>query len=196
MFKSAHRQNRLWLGSGRDAPSLPLKWHASNCALARLLNRHRRELDRARAVAMKIRRGIDDLSPLMTALCRRTCRFCPEICCIANTVWIDFRDLLFLHLIEAKIPPCQAASEPGEACPFLSHHGCCLPFRIRPWMCIKYICPAQLAVLQKKERPVSAALCTDIRKIENNRLRMEAEVIRRIRRKIQTSPSSSSAYSG
>ena len=119
------------------------QWQESNCALARLLAIHRRTLERAIAVAVEIRRGIDELTPLMAALCGRTCRFCPEPCCIGHTVWIDFRDLLFLHLLKEPIPPCQAASGPGEACPFLTHHGCRLPPRIRPWMCIQYICPAQ-----------------------------------------------------
>lgn len=196
MLKGTHEQNRLSVGSGRDSAPRTLKWHASNCALARLLSRHQQVLNKATAVALEIRREIDELTPLMTELCRRTCRFCPEPCCINNTVWIDFRDLLFLHLTDEPIPPCQAASDPGDTCPFLSYHGCRLPPRIRPWMCIKYICPAQRAVLQKKERSVSTALCADIKKIERNRLRMEAEVVRRIRRKIRTSPSSSSACSG
>jgi hypothetical protein len=196
MMKGDSGKNIPAIGSGMDPVPRTWKWHQSNCALARLLSRHQRVLNKATAVALEIRREIDELTPLMTELCRRTCRFCPEPCCITNTVWIDFRDLLFFHLTDEPIPPCQAASDSGDACPFLSHRGCRLPRRIRPWMCIKYICPAQRAVLQKKERPVSAALCADIQKIERNRLRMEVEVIRRIRRKIRTSPSSSSACSG
>lgn len=176
--------------------SHPSPWHESNCALARLLNRHHRELRQARAVAVDIRRAIDRLVPKMTALCRRTCRFCPDPCCITNTVWIDFRDLLLLHLLEAPVPNRQSASDPGDACPFLGPRGCRLPWQTRPWMCIKYTCPAQRGVLQKKGRPASAALDADIDKIEKNRFRMEAEVVRRIRRKIQTSPSSSFACSG
>jgi hypothetical protein len=195
MVKGAREKTTSSVGSGKEAVSQARTWHESNCALARLLKRHRRVLGKAQATAVDIRREIDALTPLMTALCRRTCRFCPEPCCITNTVWIDFRDLLVLHLLEEPIPPCQAASEPGAACPFLSHRGCRLPRRIRPWMCIKYICPAQRAVLQKKGRAVSAALDADIVKIERHRVRLEAEVLRRIRRKIQTSPSSSSAYS-
>jgi hypothetical protein len=183
----------FWPNNG-VVPQTP-QWQASNCALSRLLAIHRRALGRAIAVAVEIRRGIDELTPLMAALCSRTCRFCPEPCCIGNTVWIDFRDLLFLHLLEEPIPPCQATSDSKEACPFLSHHGCRLPQRIRPWMCIQYVCPTQLAVLTRKGRPTAAALLGKVKRIEKKRIMMETEVVCRIKRKRRTSPSFSSASS-
>jgi hypothetical protein len=154
------------------------RWQESNCALARLLAVHRRDLYRAVSVAWDIRRAIDALAPWMAALCSRTCRFCPDPCCIHNTVWIDFRDLLYLHLLEEAIPGCQAVSDPQEACPFLFAHGCRLPWRIRPWMCIQYICPAQHALLKKAEQSASMALFDKIRRTRQSRIRMEAEVVR------------------
>ncbi len=171
------------------------RWQESNLALARLLANHRRGLDKAIAVALEIRRGIDELAPCMAALCSRTCRFCPDPCCITNTVWIDFRDLLLIHLLKAPIPPCQATADPGDACPFLSHRGCQLPPRIRPWMCIQYICPTQRALLKKKGRLTGAALLGKINRIEKKRVRMEAEVVGRIRRRRRTSSSSCPASS-
>lgn len=183
-----------WPDSGVFPPTP--QWQESNCALARMLAIHRRALGRAIAVAAEIRRGIDELTPLMSALCSQTCRFCPEPCCIGHTVWIDFRDLLFLHLLKEPIPPCQAASGPGEPCPFLTHHGCRLPPRIRPWMCIQYICPTQRAVLNRNGRPAATALLGKIHRIEKERIRMEVEVICRIKRRRRTSPSSSLASSG
>ncbi|BBO76352.1 hypothetical protein DSCW_37690 [Desulfosarcina widdelii] len=125
----------------------------------------------------------------MEALRRRTCRFCPEPCCITNTVWFDFRDLLAMHLLDELIPFRQAAAESGEPCPFLGHHGCRLPWRMRPWMCLKYICPAQRALMKKDGRPDPAGLGDQIIKIEDQRFQMETEVIARIRRG-RTSPSS------
>ena len=195
-MKGAHREITPHFLPDNGVASQSPQWQQSNCALARLLAIHHRSLGRAIDVAIEIRRGIDELTPLMAALCLRTCRFCPEPCCIGNTVWIDFRDLLFLHLLEEPIPPCQAASEPKDACPFLSHHGCRLPPRIRPWMCIRYICPTQRAILYQAGRPATAALLGRIEQIEKKRVRMEAEVIRRIKRKRRTSPSSSPAPSG
>ena len=172
------------------------QWSESNCALARLLDRHHRALTSARRLAADVRSGIDQLVPEMAALCRRTCRFCPEPCCINHTVWFDFRDLLGQHLLGLPVPGRQAATPCGEACPFLGHHGCRLPWAIRPWMCIKYICPAQRRVLDKTGRPDGLALDAAIDAIDNQRLRLETEVIRRIRPTIRTSPSSFSACSG
>jgi hypothetical protein len=157
------------------------RWQESNCALSRLLTKHRRNLGRALAVAGEIRRAIDALAPWMAALGTRTCRFCPEPCCINNTVWIDFRDLLYLHLLEETIPACQAVSDPLDACPFLSPRGCRLPWRIRPWMCIQYLCPAQRAVLEKAGQPVSRALFEKIGRAGIYRIRLEAEVVHGIK---------------
>ena len=173
----------------------PRGWQVSNGALASLLANHRRILGRAVRTAATIRRGMDELAPLMAALCRRTCRFCPEPCCINNTVWFDFRDLLLFHLLEAPIPSRQAASDADHACPFLDHHGCRLPSQIRPWMCIQYICPAQLSVLKKDGQASLAGLLAKIDRIGKQRLRMEAQVVRRLRRMRRTSSSSSLASS-
>ena len=170
------------------------QWCESNCALKRLLNHHRAVLNSASAMAAGIRQDIGRLAALMESLSRRTCRFCPEPCCIANTVWIDFRDLLMLHLLDEPIPAQQAATESGQACPFLNSRGCRLPWRMRPWMCLKYICPTQLALLKKEGRPDPAALCNRIDTIENQRLCMETEVLDRIRSKHRTGSSSPSAW--
>ena len=196
MLKDAYRKTTapFWSDNGVFPPTP--QWQESNCALAGLLANHHRILEKAIAVAVEIRRGLDELAPLMAALCNRTCRFCPEPCCINNLVWIDFRDLLFLHLTEEPVPPSQAASLPGYACPFLSHKGCRLPPRMRPWMCIQYICPTQQTILKSKGRTATAALLGKIKRIENNRIRMETEVIQQIKRRRQTSPSSSPACSG
>ncbi len=172
------------------------QWAASNCALARLLNRHQRKLTSARRLAADIRTGIEQLTPAMTTLCRRTCRFCPEPCCINHTVWIDFRDLLMQHLLRLPIPDRQAATVCGVACPFLGHRGCRLPWAIRPWMCIKYLCPAQRRVMKKTGRPDGLALDAAIDAIDNQRRQLEREVIRRVRPTTRTSPSASIAYSG
>ena len=161
--------------------------------MKRLLTIHRPVLGKAAAMADGIRYEIERLAPLMLGLGRRTCRFCPEPCCVVNTVWIDFRDLLMLHLLDEPLPARQAATEPREACPFLGPRGCRLPWRMRPWMCLKYICPSQLAILKKEGRPDPAALHGSIDKIEKQRHWMETEVLDRIKRRRRTGPSSSSA---
>ena len=169
-------------------------WRASNCALARLLTARRPHLAAAVASARIIYREIDTLIASMTDLRRRTCRFCPEPCCITNTVWFDYRDLLLFHLLDGPLPARQATSERDEACPFLGHRGCRLPWHTRPWMCLKYICPTQHEILKKEGRLDPAALDGRIAAIENQRHQMETEVLDGIKPKNRTAPSSSAAY--
>lgn len=176
-----------------DCPRSTPRWRSSNDALARLLARHRPGLAPAAVMARRIRHAVDTLVPAMTALCRRTCRFCPDPCCINHTVWFDFRDLLLFHLLDEPIPARQAATEKGEPCPYLTGRGCRLPWRMRPWMCLSYVCPAQLAILKNEERSRSAIIYNKINRIGNYRLRMEAAVLDRITRRRRTWPSSSSA---
>lgn len=157
-------------------------WQASNCALARLLKRYRPLLGAAAARAAAVGRGIDALEPLMLALCRRTCRFCPEPCCIINTVWFDFQDLLFIHLQGMAVPSRQAATECGVACPFLGRRGCRLDFRGRPWTCIRYLCPAQRRVLARNGSRLLADTERKIVGIDRQREQMVSAVVRQVRR--------------
>jgi len=165
----------------RSGHQLDQHWKKTNCALARLLICHHRELKAAIAIAVNIGRGIDGLSEQMAMLCRRTCRFCPEPCCITNTVWFDFRDLLLFHLLELHIPVCQAVSDVNDSCPFLSHGGCRLPPQNRPWMCIQYLCPAQLTILEGQRFSAATTIREEIEMIERQRAKMEAEVVCRIK---------------
>ena len=150
-------------------------------------------LSSAAVEAAGIHQDTERLSDLMESLSRRTCRCCPEPCCIAKTVGIDFRDLLVLHLLNEPIPAQQAATESGQAGPFLNRRGCRLPWRMRPWMCRTYICSAQLALLKKDGRPNPAARCNRIVRIESQRLCRATEVLDRIRCQRPTGSSSPSA---
>jgi hypothetical protein len=161
-------------------------WQSSNAALARLLAFHRASLGAAVDTARRIGLILDTLRCRMDALCRRTCRFCPDPCCILNTVWFDFKDLLLFHLSGTPIPPFQAATALDEPCPFLGCHGCRLEFWVRPWMCMHYICPAQRAVIRKQEPSSQRDLRENLDTVADLRDQMESEVIRHIKRSRST----------
>jgi hypothetical protein len=183
MAKDTYGKRRPALRTDSGKIDETMQWRETNCALSRLLATHRRILQKAAALAVEIGSGIDDLTPAMADLCHRTCRHCPEPCCITHTVFFDFRDLLFFHLLEGPIPDRQAATDSREPCPFLGCQGCRLPSRIRPWMCIQYLCPAQRGVLDKRGRKAVAVLQAKIDRIGSRRIRMEAEVVRRIKQR-------------
>lgn len=165
----------------RSGSRVDQQWKKTNCALARLLTCHHQELKAAIAIAVEIGRGIDGLAEQMAVLCSQTCRFCPEPCCITNTVWFDFRDLLLFHLIELHIPACQAVSDVNDSCPFLSHRGCRLSLRNRPWMCIQYLCPPQLTILRNQKFSAAITMRKKMEMIKRQRAKMEAEVVYRIK---------------
>ena len=63
-------------------------------------------------------------------------------------VWLDFPDLLFMHLSGQALPLGQLRAQRSEACAYLGPKGCRLPRLSRPWVCTWYLCPEQKARMQ------------------------------------------------
>ena len=80
----------------------PPLWQEANAAVEHHLHRHRQALATSRRASGEIRNHFASIFPIMDRLCRSTCPGCTDICCHHACVWIDFKDLLFLHL--AAIP--------------------------------------------------------------------------------------------
>ena len=155
-------------------------WQQSNLALGRLIRNRRTELGKASALAALIHKRLTDLFPLLDNLCRSTCPWCPDPCCIVNKVWFDFQDLLFMHLCEHPIPPVQLRGEMNDACPYLNHRGCMLPRIIRPWACTRYICATQANHLSKKTKSSRETLETAFASIRIARMGMEDALLEAI----------------
>ncbi|MDY6825453.1 MAG: hypothetical protein SWH68_16900 [Thermodesulfobacteriota bacterium] len=124
-------------------------WRAANSFLAGRVRVQATCNDAAIRIAGDIRQAMAAVSPLLERLCRATCPWCPEPCCLSANVWYDFSDLLFLHWSGAAIPLAQPRTRRGEICWFLGARGCRLPREIRPWLCTWYICPTQMAWWRK-----------------------------------------------
>ena len=164
-------------------------WKASNRALGFLIGRHRAQLAPAVAIAQRIHGRLTSIFPVMDTLCRVTCPWCPEPCCIVNKVWLDFQDLLFMHLTGEPIPSAQLTEDTDEACRFLSPGGCSLPRIIRPWACTLFTCPTQRAVLRQKGPSVTENLDAMIAAVRIDRMDMEevfTTVVVRSRRDART----------
>ncbi len=121
----------------------PASWQEANESLALLTRLREPDLFRARAIAGRVRKNIELLGPMLDRLCASTCPWCPEPCCVSAVVWLDFSDLLFLHLAGVPVPPAQLRPRTSAPCRFLSPHGCVLPRLARPWVCTWYLCPTQ-----------------------------------------------------
>ncbi len=153
-------------------------WKEANHNLYFLIQRNLSTLDRALTLAQKIRTRLSSIFSLLDDLCVVTCPWCPDPCCLAARVWIDFKDLLFLHLVNHSIPPEQLFSDFKETCRYLSPRGCILPRISRPWVCIWYLCPTQKANLYRKDRHIQDRFSQTIQAIKAGRKEMEAEFIR------------------
>ena len=153
-------------------------WKAAKWNLDYLIRLYRPELDRAVNFARKIQFRLESIFPLMDDLCAVTCPWCPDPCCLAAKVWVDFKDLLFLHLSYCQIPPVQLLNDLKKKCRYSSPKGCTLPRISRPWACTWYLCPTQMANLRKRPLAMQNMFSHAVQAIKNGRKEMEAEFIR------------------
>ena len=106
-----------------------------------------------------------------------TCRYCPEPCCLTASPWYDFRDLLFLHLNTLEIPQSQPLHDDTNTCCYLGPWGCDLSRITRPWICIWYLCPTQVANLKKRNSQQGDPINQTVSEIKRGRRQLELEFI-------------------
>lgn len=134
-------------GAGQQRPDTVVPW--STTALWRDIQAaFRGSLDRgtacmaeAREHAATIAHERDRLADLFDQTAAATCAGCPDPCCRHAKVWLDFNDLLFIHLNGEMLPARQLRRDLRDPCRYLGPRGCTLPQRSRPWICLWYVCP-------------------------------------------------------
>ena len=158
--------------------SAPEQWQEASRTLVHLIRRYRGDLENTTAVARSIQSGLVSIFPSLDRLCIATCSRCPDPCCLTAKPWFDFRDLLFLNLLEARIPPGQPLRNFRATCRYIGPRGCTLPRLARPWICTWYVCPTQTAYLNKNDPPLKKRLDRTLRGIKAGRMDMEAAFLR------------------
>jgi hypothetical protein len=153
-------------------------WQIINQDLDYLIHRHHDALKDAVMLERNIETRLASIFSLLDDLCRVTCPWCPNPCCLSAEVWIDFKDLLFLHLGGHPIPDRQLRSNLKKVCRCWRPKGCILPRMSRPWICTWYLCSTQKAVLRRKSRHVLDGFNRQIKAIKDCRREMEDEFIR------------------
>jgi hypothetical protein len=153
-------------------------WTEANRSLRFLIQKNLTELDGAMALAKKLQTHLGSIFSILDDLCMATCPWCPAPCCLTARVWIDFKDLLFIHLSGHQIPPEQLLPDLNTACRYWSLKGCVLPRMSRPWVCTWYLCPTQTARLSRKARHRQDEFGQLIRAVKVCRTEMEDEFIR------------------
>ena len=153
-------------------------WKEANHSLNFLIQRNLSELDRAMTSAQKVQTRLASIFLILDDLCKATCPWCPDPCCLTAKVWIDFIDLLFLHLGGHQIPPEQLLPNLKKVCRYWSLKGCILSRMTRPWVCTWYLCPTQKANLRQKNRHTQDKFIRLIEAVKAGRKEMEAEFVR------------------
>lgn len=116
-------------------------WAEAQATLRHSLAMNAARLAPARRLAAAIAHHRACLAALFDAVAEITCAVCTTPCCQHAKVWLDFTDLLFLHLNRVPLPPRQLRGDLNAPCRFLGPQGCRLPHQTRPWICDWYICP-------------------------------------------------------
>jgi hypothetical protein len=150
----------------------PAFWQEANLTFEHLLQLHTVALVECRDIAFRLKEKLASTFPPMDWLCRQTCPDCTDVCCQRAWVWVDFKDLLFLHLAGIAVPEQQLLSRQGERCRYFGAGGCRLDRIQRPFVCTWYLCPSQtrLLVAQPDEKQ---RLSDTLRGIKALRLQME-----------------------
>jgi len=155
-----------------------VKWDEANRSVEHLIGLHRPELEQTFFLARNIQGQLESIFPLIDDLCASTCPWCPDPCCMIAKVWIDFQDLLFLHLSGQVIPQAQLLQELGNTCRYWSPRGCTLTRIVRPWICTWYLCPPQMANIRKEHPSVQKTFNRAVQAIKTARNQMVAEFIK------------------
>jgi hypothetical protein len=150
-----------------------LLWKQANEAIVHLIHRHRFKLAQALTKAYEIRDMLLDVFPIQDELLAETCISCQFPCCVTATVWLDFCDLLFIHLTGQAIPERQLLKQRPESCRYHSDKGCVLPRLSRPWVCTLYFCPPQMAALRRRGDMVRESVHEKIASIKTARKELE-----------------------
>lgn len=148
-------------------------WSEALYALKGLAARHAKELGPARTLAEAVRKHLESVFPALDALCRMTCPECPSPCCLKAAVYADFRDLLFLVLLDLSTPPGQLRTASDASCRYHTPRGCTLPRMQRPWICTWYLCAAQKALLRQWPEADRQQLLSTLDAIRTERRAME-----------------------
>lgn len=148
-------------------------WNEANRSIRHLINLHHDSLCDAAEIALGIRDKLTALFPMQDELVKATCVTCHSPCCVTATVWLDFCDLILLHLTDQVVPEYQLIERQTDSCRYHSDAGCLIPRLSRPWVCTLYLCPPQMALLRSNVDGVRENIDDTIKSIKLYRKKLE-----------------------
>ncbi len=118
--------------------------------------------------------GIERLDERMTHYCALTCPSCADACCHGKKIFFNQADLIVITASGASPPPGQTRTEASAPCRYLGERGCLLSRKRRPYVCVWYLCEAQMLEFEKEAPRTQRDLLAAFTQIREHRLRLEA----------------------
>jgi len=153
-------------------PMSDRQWRAHLAALKIRLGSLDRE--QLHAAAGAIRSARDWLDRLLEQYCQITCPACPDVCCHATRVFFNRTDLLAILALGLNPPPGQTRSVACAPCRYLTPAGCSLERILRPYVCVWYLCEAQMDLFGKEPASVQRRFTATLESLRRARLRLES----------------------
>lgn len=135
---------------------------------------HSLDLEPIRLLAGCIAGGIRSLDATMTEYCRLTCPTCEDPCCRGLKVFFNQTDLLYLVALGEQLPVGQTRAHESAPCRYLSERGCLLPRVARPYVCVWFLCEAQMELFQAEPAPFQRQFIMTMQDIRACRLSLES----------------------
>ena len=146
------------------------QWWANLGILQARLNRLDQRLVHEVAEAIRVAYGW--LEPLMERYGKITCPACSDVCCQATGVFFNHTDLLTILAMGLNPPPGQTRSRASVPCRYLSAAGCVLKRPLRPYVCVWYLCEAQMKLYMDEPAPTQRRFVATLTAIRTHRLKL------------------------
>lgn len=134
----------------------------------------RSDMSEIRSLARCIAEKIQSMDAVMTRYCGLTCPSCEDACCTGLKVFFNRADILCLAALDEEAPPGQTRSQPTEPCRYLASDGCRLSRTLRPYVCVWFLCEAQMELLQSESVAFQRKFLKTMQDIRACRLRVES----------------------
>jgi hypothetical protein len=126
------------------------------------------------SLARQISEAVQWLDSIMTKYCGITCPGCNDPCCSANAIFYNQTDMLSLLVMGINLPPGQTRTHPFQPCRYLTPNGCCLQRIARPYVCVWFLCEAQMDLFRDETGSTQRHFIKSLESIRMNRLRIES----------------------
>lgn len=131
-------------------------------------------LERFQMAAKHIAAGIQWLDPLMERYCALTCPSCKDPCCTGQKVFYNRADILYLIALNEPLPPGQTRNTASSPCRYLCPDGCTLQRIWRPYVCVWFLCEAQMALFLNEQACFQRRVVSVMQEIRKARLLIES----------------------